>query len=964
MRPQASILQIITCLVIVMSNCVQAQTEGSNSSNLSDRWSAGYTPDRIEPPLVLDSLRGLHGAVPIAAFAGRLYLQRNHLLICVDAENGHEVWNLPSVWWSDAGNRLFYSGGKLICVPSVNDDQYHGRYIVVVNPANGKIDREINVGKLAFIQVDARERVFVGNSGRGDIDPASEAVVTCIDVGSGRRLWKSSILSDEEIVKRTLKYNPQLTQSRTELQKELLKQTGIVLFAADDEKVYGALIVPGPKGRVSGGVVFSIQASDGSVLWTREFAGSFVYDPWYRFFEGKLYLTIESVIYCIDAVDGSILWQRQSQGSVKCIAPGLVFVVEHGVVKALDSKSGSVKWETKSRLERLNQAFVCGDVLFVWREWRIESFRTSEGSLIWEKYPFADAPTQVIVYGSRLFFNANSWSSRSVCTLVSKAFASAKEEKRGLAKPPPISSKPPSLDCDLEFSEPSGNNFLDAEETGELHLVLTNTGRGDAFGVQVKLTPQADIAGVTFASPPAIAIIPAGQKEAITVPITASQAVASKQVRLKIEATEANGFDLDPPAYITFNTKQFLPPELTIADVGVNDQSGNGQIEPREIVEITARVQNRGQGDARDVSARLEVGENVFLTPDSKTEFSLGNLPLGAFKDVTFSVFTNTKATGVPVSLFVKEARGRYDKKLPLELAFNKPQKKATELVVEGKETSPREIGSVSGLSVDVDVNIPKTKLKNPDAVAVVIGITRYKNQDVPSVDYAKHGAAVMKEYLVNTLGFDESRIISATDDNASLSDFKRIFEEQLRNWTRAGKSDVFVYYNGHGAPDPETKEAFFVPYDCNPTFAKSTGYPVKEIYSRLAKLPARSVTIVLDACFSGSTPKGMLLKQVSPVLISVQNPVFVMENAVLFSSSTGQQLSNWYPEKRHGLFTYYFLKGLRGDADRNGDSQVTVEEMEQFLLANIPDQARYLNNREQTPQVMGKEKSKVLVKY
>lgn len=514
------------------------------------------------------------------------------------------------------------------------------------------------------------------------------------------------------------------------------------------------------------------------------------------------------------------------------------------------------------------------------------------------------------------------------------------------------------------FEEPSGNGFLDAEETAAVVLKLANTGRGDAFNVAVKVAPESDVAGVSITTPPPTSLLSSGSKQTVRIPVSAAENVTSKQIKLKIEATEANGFDLDPPAYITFNTKSLVPPNLIIADVGINDQTGNGQIEPREIVELTVRIQNKSQGDARSVRASVRLGENVFTTPDSKTEFDLSTMQGGAFRDIVFSVYTNTKATSVPVSIAITEARGRFNKDIPLELAFNKPQKRATELIVEGKETAPGAIAEVASLSVDVDQKIPEGKGKNPDAVAVVIGISRYKNKDVPPVDYAKRGAAVMKEYVVKTLGYDERRIIYAEDENAALADFKKIFEEQLRNTIRPGKSDVFIYYQGHGAPDPETKQAFFVPYDCDPSYAKSTGYPVREFYERLSKLSARSVTVVLDACFSGSTPKGMLLKQVSPVFVSVEEPAMLLENGIVFASSTGQQLSNWYPEKKHGLFTYYFLKGLRGEADKDGDKQVTVGEMEEYLSSQVPDQARYLNNREQTPQVMGRDKQRVVVRY
>jgi len=260
-------------------------------------------------------------------------------------------------------------------------------------------------------------------------------------------------------------------------------------------------------------------------------------------------------------------------------------------------------------------------------------------------------------------------------------------------------------------------------------------------------------------------------------------------------------------------------------------------------------------------------------------------------------------------------------------------------------------------------VDIPVSPIKNPDAVAVVIGISSYQNRDVFAVDYARRDATVMRQYLTNTMGFDRRRIIEVYDADATLGAFKRIFEEQLPNYVRDGRSDVFVFYSGHGVPDPETREAYFVPYDCNPTYAKSTGYRVNELYERLSKLKARNITVVIDACFSGSSERGMLLKTISPVFITVENPILTMENAVVFTSSTGQQVATWYHEMKHGLFSYYFLKGLRGDADFNNDKKITVGEMERYLLQNVPDQARY-HNHEQTPQVMAKDKQRVLVKY
>ncbi len=278
--------------------------------------------------------------------------------------------------------------------------------------------------------------------------------------------------------------------------------------------------------------------------------------------------------------------------------------------------------------------------------------------------------------------------------------------------------------------------------------------------------------------------------------------------------------------------------------------------------------------------------------------------------------------------------------------------------------TDNRSIGPKLIGSSDLERDIPNGSEKNPNAIGVIIGISKYEQDGIPRAEYAKEDAVLLKQYLIHAFGYDSRRIIELYDDEAGLSAFKRVFEEQLSNYIKDGQSDIFIYYNGHGAPDPETKEPYFVPYDCNPVYVKSTGYKVKELYEKLSLIKARNVVIVIDASFSGSTAKGMLLKNISPTLIAVENPIVSLNNGIIFISSSPKQVSSWYDEKKHALFTYYFLKGLKGNADSNNDKQITVEEMEKYLLANVPDQARYLNNREQIPQIIAKDKQTVLVKY
>lgn len=176
----------------------------------------------------------------------------------------------------------------------------------------------------------------------------------------------------------------------------------------------------------------------------------------------------------------------------------------------------------------------------------------------------------------------------------------------------------------------------------------------------------------------------------------------------------------------------------------------------------------------------------------------------------------------------------------------------------------------------DVDIDIPNTKTKNPDAIAVIIGNRDYTDKDIPSVDFAINDAEVLKKYLINVLGYKEGNIIFET--NASKGRFENIFgtkedfKGRLYEYLKKGRSDIFVYYAGHGAPDPDTKQGYFIPSDVDSKKIKN-GYPLRLLYENVTKIAKEmntpNIYIVIDSCFSGATEKGSLLKNVSPIGIS-----------------------------------------------------------------------------------------------
>ena len=253
----------------------------------------------------------------------------------------------------------------------------------------------------------------------------------------------------------------------------------------------------------------------------------------------------------------------------------------------------------------------------------------------------------------------------------------------------------------------------------------------------------------------------------------------------------------------------------------------------------------------------------------------------------------------------------------------------------------------------------PLAAHKNPDAVAVIIGIKDYKDKDVPSVLFALSDAAAFRAYAENTLGIAPANIITA--DNASAGDLERIFGNevnetgQLANYIKPGKSDVLVYYSGHGAPDFSGKTAYLVPSDGDPDYVKVNGYSLALLYKNLNLLSAKSVTVVLEACFSGYSGGGTLLGKASPLAIEPVNGAS-LGKVNLFSSSSGRQISSWYPEKVHGLFTYYLLKNLK----ENGGADIAFGDLLAKVREDVSATARRVYGRDQLPQFAGDATAKL----
>lgn len=255
--------------------------------------------------------------------------------------------------------------------------------------------------------------------------------------------------------------------------------------------------------------------------------------------------------------------------------------------------------------------------------------------------------------------------------------------------------------------------------------------------------------------------------------------------------------------------------------------------------------------------------------------------------------------------------------------------------------------------------------VENRDAIAVIIGNQRYAN-GLPEVRYAENDALAVRRLAIEVLGYRSGNIIDLR--NASQAEMLSVFGNaadhrgKLWAWVKPGVSDVLVYYSGHGVPGLRDKRGYLLPVDADPATPEINGYSLDLLLSNLSRLQARSTLVMLDACFSGNSAAGWLLRSASPVYIRTEAPADPSGLSVI-SAAQGDQVASWDVDRRLGLFTRHMMDALfHGAADRgrggNGDGAVTLGEVETYLDDELTYAARRLYRRVQNASVLGDPKT------
>jgi WD40 repeat protein/uncharacterized caspase-like protein len=233
-----------------------------------------------------------------------------------------------------------------------------------------------------------------------------------------------------------------------------------------------------------------------------------------------------------------------------------------------------------------------------------------------------------------------------------------------------------------------------------------------------------------------------------------------------------------------------------------------------------------------------------------------------------------------------------------------------------------------------------------PQRWAVVVGVSEYGNPAIKNLAYADRDAKAFAEFLKSPAGggFEEERVKLITNKEATLTNVKQALFNFLRQ--TVDKDLVVIYFAGHGAPEPaNASNNYLLCYDTDPNSLETTAFPMWDVNTALQRyIPSKRVVVFTDACHSGGISSDIATRGMSSTDNNLINQYLTdlsktKEGIIVFTASQAGEVSQELEKFGHGVFTYYLLQGMKGEADFNNDYTVTIGELMDFVEEKVKRQ-------------------------
>ncbi|MCX5723373.1 MAG: hypothetical protein NTX84_02415 [Nitrospirae bacterium] len=365
------------------------------------------------------------------------------------------------------------------------------------------------------------------------------------------------------------------------------------------------------------------------------------------------------------------------------------------------------------------------------------------------------------------------------------------------------------------------------------------------------------------------------------------------------------------------------PPSALSFKATVLDENSNLIFEAGERIRVRIDLVNGGAQELQGVTATL-TGTPSLLSQFPVTTLVVGRLQPGQSRSLEFIATLPPSVQQQKAEIFVA-----------ISDSGSRTQPQAQTLALSIKPT---------GLKADDVDHLPAVAngFRQPHTYLLSIGIGSYRNQQVPTRKFASSDAEIVSRYFQSLGGLPASNVRLLQDWKALRPDM----DEALLDWLppHMNKDAVVIIYFAGLASVSSTGETFLIPYDGTAT-ATSRAYPLKDLEAALSRLKAKQTVFLFDGIVSRMGPNGKT-KAAPPQW----NPAGSSTLHVIGTSGIGRGLDD--DQHQHGLFTYYLLRALRGEADTNRDGDVTFGETATYLSQKVLWASKARMNQEQRPLV------------
>jgi uncharacterized caspase-like protein len=227
--------------------------------------------------------------------------------------------------------------------------------------------------------------------------------------------------------------------------------------------------------------------------------------------------------------------------------------------------------------------------------------------------------------------------------------------------------------------------------------------------------------------------------------------------------------------------------------------------------------------------------------------------------------------------------------------------------------------------------------------LVLAIGVSQYQDETVPDLQLAAKDARDFADLVATQEGgfYTDAEVRALLDSEATrgnILDALEWLEESAKS-----EDTAIIFIAGHGMS--EDKQFYFVPHDADDEKIRRSCVGFDDVQTTATGLPSRTV-VFLDACHSGGIGGGGAVSTEISAILAGWQKADSPNGAVIYASSTGDQLSQEKLEWMNGAFTKALLEGLKGDAHPAKAGPISVSLLENYVSRRVKE----LTKDQQTP--------------